>query len=505
MIENHFNVKWELLIMYTPCLLEKRISHISCLLEKGWNEYSYTIRLCLLSALSGGSVFLLGMPNVVKKLITRRLKFVFQHARVFEYSLAKNSLPEQGPVSYPILAYQNRNINGHEMRNYLSQADIVFFDEIWNANPKILNILTSAIDKKCHYEIRLFIIASSELPDDNNVFIPLYNRLLIRLREDNIYCKHITQLKFIKSYDLIPIELQVTNNEYLQWQREISLIILPDHIFELIFKLRKRFKNIVTASDRQWKKATRLLQASAFFNGRNTIAAIDLILLKECMWYNLQSLNFIQEQLSVLMTTEAWHQNTMLTRLVNIVKSHIESQLKNYKTRPYIMYECDIKNTKPYYSISNKVDIPIMTLLLQESFKFNNMEVMFITLNYSELRSWLVKGGDISGRLNGTGVPRLLKLKINKESYLVLYNEIMQSTQLIMLSGYMTREKKEQLEKLNNEWQKQITTFHKQQNLFIQHSWLSTIEASIQNIGVLIQQVRWGNYSFYCSQNAQRF
>ena len=314
----------------------QRINSLLKQLNERVYEKEHVIALSLLSAIAGESIFLLGPPGVAKSMVARRLKLAFKQANAFEYLMSRFSTPDEifGPVS--ITKLKDEDIYERIVDGYLPTADVVFLDEIWKAGPAIQNALLTVINEKIYrngqYSIRVplkgLIGASNELPAIGQGLEALWDRFLVRLMVTGV--EDLGEFdRMIASTDdsepLVDDELAISSEEYAIWANEIAQVKIHYSIFEVIHILKEkinlfnqRIQNDGSAqatlyiSDRRWKKLVRLLRASAFLNGRDTIGLSDCMLITHCLWNEVEQMAEVNEmvQETIRQCVESYLLNT---------------------------------------------------------------------------------------------------------------------------------------------------------------------------------------------------
>lgn len=262
--------------------------------------------------------------------------------------MSRFSTPDEifGPVSISLLKNEDRY--ERVVDGYLPTATIVFLDEIWKASPSIQNALLTAINERIFQNgrdtislpMKVLIAASNELPAEDEGLEALWDRFLVRM-VSNCIQSETTFYKMIRQQSIeIPMvddSCLITDEQYHSWQEQIETVNVPDEICAAITSIRKDFKEESKketisemdyyVSDRRWKKCVRLMQASAFLNGRKSIDMTDVPILIHCLWNKVETIPTVVDVIGRSLTA------TIDSKLVKLEKD-IELALKKASAVP---------------------------------------------------------------------------------------------------------------------------------------------------------------------------
>ncbi|VFS46326.1 ATPase ravA [Budvicia aquatica] len=243
--------------------------------------------------------------------------------------------------------------------------------------------------------------------------------------------------------------------------------------------------NAPYVSDRRWKKAIRLLQACAFFSDRESISPIDIILLKDCLWHDLNSLSLIEQQIEQLITEQAYQQQSIIFQIQQINSDWIKyQQQQSNQLSLKVERKTTLFNRKQIYVLTHNITEPNITLLLQTPLKLHGIEVTHILIEKQILESWLTKGEALKGKLNSIGFSQSLDIAVDNQQQLII-RDISLNSSTLHLSGNQPHVKvpEELIQRLKNvefrlsEQRKRFT--NAQPCLFINNQWLGKIEESL--------------------------
>ena len=277
-------------------------------MSQGVYEKEQIIAVALLCAVAGENMFLLGPPGTAKSMVASRVKMVFKDGKSFDYLMSRFSTPDEifGPVS--ISRLKNDDRYERLTAGYLPEADVVFLDEIWKAGPSIQNTLLTAINEHIFHNggkimrtpMKLLIAASNELPAKDEGLEALWDRFLVRM-VSNCIESDTAFFKMIKGaggeMSDLPESLYITDELYSCWQNESRTVGIQPSVVRAIKAIRKIFAALEKEdgnglryyiSDRRWRKAYRLMQTSAYLNGRSEINLSDYLLLVHSFWNDVE-------------------------------------------------------------------------------------------------------------------------------------------------------------------------------------------------------------------------
>ena len=298
-----------------------RIAALKNALSEGLYEKDEALRLALLAAIAGESIFLLGAPGCAKSMVARRVVQAFKadgagSVQYFETLLNQFSTPEDVFGNISLKALNGEGESGKEeyrrlTENMLPEADVAFIDEIWKASPAILNTLLTIINERKFHNgstvqdvpLKALLAASNELPAKDRGLEALYDRFIIRLpigfiqNEDPFFDMIEGTSSDFELSDEIK-KLQISNEDLESWKTQIDTVQLSEEARAVISAIRKELTaqnetlseeekaagEAFAIGDRRWKKIVRILKTSAFLNDRTEVDLMDCQLIEYCIW-----------------------------------------------------------------------------------------------------------------------------------------------------------------------------------------------------------------------------
>ncbi|MER7712189.1 AAA family ATPase [Streptomyces werraensis] len=266
-------------------------------LSERFFERDDVVRTLVVTLLAGQHSLVLGPPGTAKSELARELTGRIDGAAYWEILLSKFTAPTRmfGPIDVAALA------RGEYRQVYdgrATTAHVAFIDEIFKCSTAALNETLGYLNERIYHPenggapIRCPLIgaitASNELPDGEDS-AAIYDRLLVRIEvgylEDPSNFAALVRSAVGRPAGPPPR----TTLELGALQRAVTegvpAVGVPDAIVDAVVTLRAalRRKELV-ASDRRWRQAVGLLQASAYLDGRTEVAGTDLSVLVHVLW-----------------------------------------------------------------------------------------------------------------------------------------------------------------------------------------------------------------------------
>jgi MoxR-like ATPase len=230
------------------------------------------------------NIFLLGPPGTAKSAMVHELAKSLS-GKTFEYLLTRFTEPNElfGPFDIRKLREGELLTNTEGM---LPEADLIFLDELLNANSAILNSLLMVLNERVFRRGRetrklpalMIVGASNHLPEDE-ALNALFDRFLIRVQCDNVEPDQLHAVLnagwvLEGNTEIAPPEIDVEAIQLLQKQlSSVDLQSIRSEYLLLVHKLRNAGVRI---SDRRAVKIQRLIAASAILCERNYALPSDL-------------------------------------------------------------------------------------------------------------------------------------------------------------------------------------------------------------------------------------
>ncbi|WP_405698776.1 AAA family ATPase [Streptomyces coelicoflavus] len=274
----------------------ERLRAIGGELSDRFYERADVVRTLLVALLAGQHSLVLGPPGTAKSELARELTGRIVGASYWEILLSKFTAPTRmfGPVDVAALA---RGEYRQVYEGRATTAHVAFIDEIFKCSTAALNETLGYLNERIYHPesggepvrcpLIAAITASNELPEGADS-AAIYDRLLVRI--EVTYLEDPSNFAaLVRSAVRRPAAPKRTTVELAALRHAVDeavpAVAVPDGIVDAVCTLRAALRRReLIASDRRWRQAVGLLQASAYLDGRPAVAESDLSVLTHVLW-----------------------------------------------------------------------------------------------------------------------------------------------------------------------------------------------------------------------------
>lgn len=269
--------------------LRDAIGAIESELNTAFAEREREIRGITTALLAREHVLLLGPAGTAKSALAETTCTALQGATFFQWLMTRFSDPSEifGPPSLDGLKHDRyRRVTAGK----LPEAHLVFLDEIFKANSAVLNSLLTAINERAfdndggrgQIPLETLVGASNELPEGAEL-AALWDRFILRYW--TAYTKTPDSFRRLIQGAEPAIAARMSMADLKAAQAEVAAVPVLDSTVDELFKLRDEISKIgIVASDRRWRKAVRVLRATAWLEGATEVTPEAFPILANVLW-----------------------------------------------------------------------------------------------------------------------------------------------------------------------------------------------------------------------------
>lgn len=284
------------------------------------------IRATLLSLVSGRPAFFLGSPGINKtgtvQDVARNIDgAVFYDALMPTIVSVEQLLVEETRIEESIDTNGVKSIRTRDTLGRAAAAHILFADEIWKAEPRVLQtLLDLSKGDGVRHEGRMmktpllaFVAASNELPDPEGNLGAMWSRMTIRAVAnslDRAGKKSLVSARINRARGTATAPAKLSLEETKTLREGRPMVEVSDDIVEIVLDLYQQLLDEDQAGfdwlwkdDRRFGRVFDVLQASALLDGRGKVGKSDLKAFELLLWDTPEQIPTIKAKVAPLTRT----------------------------------------------------------------------------------------------------------------------------------------------------------------------------------------------------------